>query len=42
MEPECDPGEDADFGVYRFDQAVAEPVVEGGVDAGQVPADLFP
>jgi hypothetical protein len=36
-----DPGEDADFGVDRFDEAVAQPVVEGGVDAGQVPPDLF-
>ncbi len=42
MESECDPGEDANFGVDRFDQAVAKPVVQGGVDAGQVPADLFP
>ena len=36
MEAEGHPGEDADFGVHRFDEAVAEPVVEGGVDAFQV------
>jgi hypothetical protein len=41
VEPEGHPGDDSYFGVYRFDQAVAEAVVEGGVDAGKVVADLF-
>ena len=41
MESVGNPGEDADFGVDGFDQAVAQPVVQGGVDAGQVPPDLF-
>ena len=42
MEPEGHPCDDSYLGVYRFDQAIAEPVVQGGVDAGKVPADLFP
>src|SRR5580700_1632001 len=41
MEPEGHPCDDPYFCVRRFDQAIAEPVVEGGVDAGKVPADLF-
>src|ERR1022692_3770091 len=42
VEPEGHPGDDPYLGVHRFDQAVAEPVVEGRVDARKMPADLFP
>jgi len=41
VESEGHPGDDPYLGVHRFDQAVAEAVVEGGVDAGKVHADLF-
>jgi hypothetical protein len=42
VESEGHPGDDPYLGVHRFDQAVAEPMVEGGVDAGKVLADLLP
>jgi hypothetical protein len=42
VEPEGHPGDDSYLGVHRFDQAIAESVVEGCVNAGEVPADLFP
>ena len=39
-ESERDPGEQADFGVGRFDQSLGEPVFEGGVDRVAVFDDL--
>lgn len=39
-ESERDPGEQADFGVGRFDQPLGQPVFEGGVDGGAVFDDL--
>ena len=39
MEAEGHPGKEPDFGVGRFDEAVAEAVVDGGPDRGQVGAD---
>jgi len=41
VEPERDPGEQPDFGVGRFDEALGEAVVEVGVDGLAVSGDLF-
>src|ERR1019366_6625555 len=42
VESEGHPCDDPYLGVHRFDQAIAEPMVEGRVDARKMPADLFP
>jgi hypothetical protein len=41
MESECHPGDDADLGVDRFDQAVAELVLDRGFYSGAVSSDLL-
>jgi len=41
VEPECHPGDDADFGADRFDQAVAELVLDCGFYSGAVSSDLL-
>src|ERR1039458_2812690 len=41
VESEGHPCDDPYLGVHRFDQAIAEPMVEGRVDARKMPADLF-